>query len=146
MASSVGKRTSLAFPFLSMERLAMVMPIFSASSVTLIFLFASITSMFMIIDIYLKLNRQVVLGFYIYIQYIYYLGETRLKRSLLCFYEPIDASETAYSFLSPRKHIKSFLDSPYSRFRLLCSIEPENPIPSCTRRSAFPCFQCFWRS
>ncbi len=48
---NVEKRMALALPFLRIERLAIVIPTFSASSVTLIFRFASMTSMFIIIAI-----------------------------------------------------------------------------------------------
>ena len=53
-ASNVDKRIAFAFPFFNTEILAIVIPTFSASSVTLIFLFASITSMLMIIAISLN--------------------------------------------------------------------------------------------
>ena len=46
--------------------LAIVMPTFSESSVTLIFRFANMTSMLMMIGILVPLYRQVVLGFHIY--------------------------------------------------------------------------------
>ena len=46
-AARVDRRIALALPFFSMEILAMVIPTLSESSVTLIFLFASITSMLM---------------------------------------------------------------------------------------------------
>lgn len=49
IASRVDNLTALAFPFFKMERFAMVIPTFSVSSVTLIFLLASITSMLIII-------------------------------------------------------------------------------------------------
>ncbi len=42
---------AFAFSFFSMERLAIVMPTFSASSVTLIFRFANMTSMLIMIAI-----------------------------------------------------------------------------------------------
>lgn len=51
MASSVDSRTALALPFFKMDKFAIVMPTRSESSVTLIFLFASITSILMIIAI-----------------------------------------------------------------------------------------------
>lgn len=51
IASSVEKRIALALPFFRIERLAMVMPTFSESSVTLILRFASMISMFTIIAI-----------------------------------------------------------------------------------------------
>ena len=54
IASKVERRIAFAFSFFSIEMLAIVMPTFSASSVTLIFLFASMTSMVMMIAI---LNR-----------------------------------------------------------------------------------------
>jgi hypothetical protein len=46
-ASNVENRIALAFPFFKTEMLAIVMPTFSASSVTLIFRLASMTSMLM---------------------------------------------------------------------------------------------------
>ena len=49
IASSVDSRIALAFPFFKTEMLAIVMPTFSASSVTLIFRFASITSILIMI-------------------------------------------------------------------------------------------------
>jgi hypothetical protein len=55
--SNVDKRIAFAFPFFNMERLAIVIPTFSESSVTLIFRFASITSIFIIIDIIAPLDR-----------------------------------------------------------------------------------------
>jgi hypothetical protein len=51
MALSVLKRTAFAFPVLSMDRFAGVIPIFSASSPDVIFRLASMTSTFIIIDI-----------------------------------------------------------------------------------------------
>src|SRR5688572_30171179 len=51
MASRVDSRIARAFPFFRMEMLAIVMPTFSASSVTLIFRFASITSILMMMAI-----------------------------------------------------------------------------------------------
>lgn len=51
MASSVDKRTAFALLFFKMDIFASVMPTFSASVVTLIFLFASMTSMLMTIAI-----------------------------------------------------------------------------------------------
>jgi hypothetical protein len=48
-ASSVEKRIAFAFPFFNTEILAIVMPTFSASSVTLIFRLASMTSMLIMI-------------------------------------------------------------------------------------------------
>jgi len=54
IASKVENRTALAFPFFKIDKLAIVIPTFSASSVTLIFLFASITSMLIIIAISLN--------------------------------------------------------------------------------------------
>lgn len=44
MASKVDSRMALALPFFKTEMLAIVMPTFSASSVTLIFRFANMTS------------------------------------------------------------------------------------------------------
>lgn len=49
IASSVEKRMALALPFFKIERLAMVIPTFCVSLVTLIFLLASMTSILMII-------------------------------------------------------------------------------------------------
>jgi len=49
IASNVDSRIAFALPFFKMEILAIVMPTFSASSVTLIFRLASITSMLMMI-------------------------------------------------------------------------------------------------
>lgn len=49
MDSKVERRMALALPVLSMERLAMVMPTKSLSSVRLILRFASITSRFITI-------------------------------------------------------------------------------------------------
>jgi len=54
IASRVDNRTAFAFPFFNIERLAMVIPTLSASLVTLIFLFASITSMFVIMGIFFR--------------------------------------------------------------------------------------------
>jgi len=54
---NVEKRMALALPFFKIERFAIVMPTFSESSVTLIFRFASITSMLMIIAIVFTSNR-----------------------------------------------------------------------------------------
>src|SRR4051812_36126105 len=65
IASSVDNRIAFALPFLRIEMLAMVMPTFSARSVTLIFRLASITSMLMMIAILSGLHRQVVFGFQI---------------------------------------------------------------------------------
>ncbi len=56
IASKVDSRMARAFPFFNMEILAIVMPTFSASSVTLIFRFANITSMFMIIAMIVLLH------------------------------------------------------------------------------------------
>src|SRR3990167_10900328 len=61
MAANVENRIARAFPFFNMETLAIVIPTFSVSCVTLIFRLASITSMLMIIAIYL--NSEVVFGF-----------------------------------------------------------------------------------
>ena len=47
MASRVEKRIAFALPFFKTEILAIVMPTLSASSVTLIFRLANITSMLM---------------------------------------------------------------------------------------------------
>src|SRR5205814_5467469 len=66
IASKVDSRTALALLFFKMEMFAMVMPTFWASSVTLIFRLANMTSMLMMIAILVSLHRQVVLGFYIH--------------------------------------------------------------------------------
>lgn len=57
MASRVDRRTALALPFLRMDRLAMVMPTFSDSSVTLILRLASMISILTIIAMVKPLNR-----------------------------------------------------------------------------------------
>jgi hypothetical protein len=57
IASRVDSRTAFALPFFKMEMLAIVMPTFSASSVTLIFRFANITSMLIMIAMVLSLYR-----------------------------------------------------------------------------------------
>jgi hypothetical protein len=57
IASRVDSRTALTFPFFNREMLAIVMPTLSASSVTLIFRFANITSMFMMIATLVSLYR-----------------------------------------------------------------------------------------
>src|SRR5690242_9384737 len=49
-----------------MEMLDIVMPTFSVSSVTLIFRFASMTSILMMMAMRVSLYRQIVLGFYIH--------------------------------------------------------------------------------
>jgi hypothetical protein len=54
IASKVEKRIAFAFPFFNIETLAIVMPTIEVSSVTLIFLFASITSMLIMIAIALN--------------------------------------------------------------------------------------------
>src|SRR5437764_15020977 len=59
-ASNVENRIAFALPFFNTEILAIVMPTRSASSVTLIFRFANMTSMLMMIAI--ALYGQVVLG------------------------------------------------------------------------------------
>src|SRR6476659_1597712 len=51
IASRVDSRIAFALPFFKTEILAIVIPTFSASSVTLIFLLANMTSMLMIIAI-----------------------------------------------------------------------------------------------
>ncbi len=56
IASKVEKRTALALPFFSTEIFAIVMPTFSASSVTLIFRFANMTSMVMMIAMLVSLD------------------------------------------------------------------------------------------
>jgi hypothetical protein len=66
IASKVDSRIALALPFFKMEMLAIVMPTLSVSSVTLIFRFANMTSMLMMIAMAVPLYRQVVLGFYIH--------------------------------------------------------------------------------
>ena len=57
IASNVDSRTALALPFFKMEMLAIVMPTFSVSSVTLIFRFANMTSMLIIIAMVVSLYR-----------------------------------------------------------------------------------------
>src|SRR5688500_20221924 len=64
-ASMVDSRIALTFPFFSTEIFAIVMPTFSASSVTLIFRRANMTSMLMMIAMF-GLHRQVVLGFHVH--------------------------------------------------------------------------------
>ena len=49
MASRVERRMAFALPFFNTEIFAIVMPTFSASSVTLIFRFANMTSMLIMI-------------------------------------------------------------------------------------------------
>src|SRR3954470_23999261 len=66
IASKVDSRTALALPFFKMEMLAIVMPTFSVSSVTLIFRFANMTSILMMMAMRVPLYGQVVLGFYIH--------------------------------------------------------------------------------
>lgn len=53
--SKVEKRIALAFPFFKIDKFAIVIPTFSVNSVTLIFLFANIISIFTIIAILLFL-------------------------------------------------------------------------------------------
>ena len=57
IASKVPRRIAFAFPFFNIEMLAIVIPTFSASSVTLIFRFANITSMLMMIAILVRLHH-----------------------------------------------------------------------------------------
>ena len=57
MASSVENLTALAFPFLRMDRFAIVTPTFSDNSVKLILRFASITSKLITILIFKSLIR-----------------------------------------------------------------------------------------
>lgn len=57
MASSVDSRIAFALPFFKMEILAIVMPTFSVSSVTLIFRFANITSILMMIAMWVYTVR-----------------------------------------------------------------------------------------
>jgi hypothetical protein len=66
IASNVESRIAFAFPFFSTEMFAIVMPTLSASSVTLIFRFANMTSMLMMMAIPVTLHRQVVLRLYLY--------------------------------------------------------------------------------
>src|SRR5262245_11496127 len=61
MPSRVEKRMARALPFFRMDRLAIVMPTRSASSVTLIFRLASITSMLTIVATGTSSDREVVL-------------------------------------------------------------------------------------
>ena len=65
-ASIVDSRIAFTFPFFKTEILAIVMPTLSASSVTLIFRLANMTSMLMMIAMSEGgLHRQVVFGFQI---------------------------------------------------------------------------------
>ena len=57
---------ALALPFFNTEILAIVMPTFPVSSVTLIFRFANMTSMLIIIAMRVSLYRQIVLALYFY--------------------------------------------------------------------------------
>jgi hypothetical protein len=57
IASRVESRIALALPFFKMEMLAIVMPTRSASSVTLIFRLANMTSMLMMIDMLVSSHR-----------------------------------------------------------------------------------------
>jgi hypothetical protein len=56
IASKVENRIAFALPFFKTEMLAMVIPTLSASSVTLIFRFANMTSMLMIIAMLVSLH------------------------------------------------------------------------------------------
>src|SRR4249919_3687227 len=62
IAARVDSRIAFALPFFKTEMLAIVMPTFWASSVTLIFRFANMTSMLMMIAMLVSLYRQVVFG------------------------------------------------------------------------------------
>lgn len=57
IASNVDSRIAFALPFFKTEMLAIVMPTFSAGSVTLIFRFANMTSMLMMIAMLVSLHR-----------------------------------------------------------------------------------------
>ena len=57
IASKVDSRIALALPFFKIEMLAIVMPTFSVSSVTLIFRFANMTSILMMIATRVPLYR-----------------------------------------------------------------------------------------
>ena len=57
IASRVDSRIAFALPFFKTEMLAIVMPTFSASSVTLIFRFANMTSMLIMIAMLVSLYR-----------------------------------------------------------------------------------------
>jgi hypothetical protein len=57
IASRVDSRIAFALPFFKTEILAIVMPTFSESSVTLIFRFANMTSMLMMIAMLVSLHR-----------------------------------------------------------------------------------------
>jgi hypothetical protein len=57
IAARVDRRIAFALAFFNTEILAIVMPTLSASSVTLIFRFANITSMLMMIAILVSLHR-----------------------------------------------------------------------------------------
>ncbi len=63
VASRVDSRIAFTLPFFKTEILAIVMPTFSASSVTLIFRFANMTSMLIMIAMLVSLYREVVLTF-----------------------------------------------------------------------------------
>src|SRR3990167_5532394 len=65
-ASSVDNRIAFALPFFNIEMLAIVIPTFSASSVTLIFRFANMTSMLMMMAMSVSLYHQVVLGLHVH--------------------------------------------------------------------------------
>ena len=56
---------ALAFPFFNIDRLAIVIPTRSASSVTLIFRLASMTSTFTIIAKAFTSDRQIIFCFYL---------------------------------------------------------------------------------
>ena len=65
MAAKVENRIALALLFFKMDRLAIVIPTRSESSVTLIFLLASMTSMFMIMGMELNIfNTDSLLSFF----------------------------------------------------------------------------------
>lgn len=66
MASSVERRMALALPFFRIEILAIVMPTRSASSVTLILRFASMTSMLMMMAMLVSSHGEVMLGLQIH--------------------------------------------------------------------------------
>jgi hypothetical protein len=57
IASRVDSRIAFALPFFKTEMLAIVMPTLSESSVTLIFRFANMTSMLMMIAMLVSLHR-----------------------------------------------------------------------------------------
>lgn len=84
IASSVENRIAFAFPFFKMEIFAIVIPTFSASSVTPIFRFASKMSMLMMIAIGFLLNHQIVFWFYLFCALQKFLEEGGKCRNDYC--------------------------------------------------------------